>query len=59
MLNTINTTENKLNKIPVSDTRIGVATSVVFNKTIKPSAMKTTPIANFFSETLVGMIVLF
>jgi hypothetical protein len=55
----INTIETKANKMPTSDTLIGVATSVAFNKTIKPSAIRTIPIDNFFSEILVGMVVFF
>jgi hypothetical protein len=46
----INTIETKADKIPTSDTLIGVAISVAFNKTIKPSAIRIIPIDNFFSE---------
>ena len=43
--------------MPASDTFIGAETIFVFNKIANPIRMQIIPTANFFSETLLGIIV--
>jgi hypothetical protein len=55
----INATESVPNRMLVSDTLIGVETSVQLNKTTTAGIKQIIPTANFFSEILVGMRFMF